>query len=74
VRYLKATTKHLLGLVFVDARFTVALSLWIAVSACVPLIFHRQNTIGAVVFFGGFVTVLVENLVHVAGNSRTSSH
>jgi hypothetical protein len=36
MRLLKATGRHMLDLFVVDARFTLALALWIAASASVP--------------------------------------
>ena len=68
MRYLnlKAAGRQVLDLFIVDVRFTGALALWVAGSACVPVLFHGQGALGAVVFFGGFAAILVENVVYVA--------
>jgi hypothetical protein len=70
MQYLKAVGTQLLGLFIVDARFTVALVVWIAASASTPLLFHGNHSIAGFVFFSGFAAILLENVMHTASSFR----
>ncbi len=64
--------KAMLDLFVVDARFTLALALWIAASAFVPLLTGGHNLIAAIVFTAGFIAILVENVLHAAAHRLAS--
>jgi hypothetical protein len=55
MRLLKATGRNVLDLFVVDARFTLALALWIAATASVPLLAGGHDLIAAIVFSAGFM-------------------
>ena len=73
MRLLKATGRNVLDLFVVDARFTLALALWIAASAFVPRLAGGHDLIAAIVFSAGFIAILVENIRHVAATHRPAT-
>jgi hypothetical protein len=63
---LKTIGREALGLFVADARFTLALVAWIAISGSIPVLLQRSPAAGALLLFAGFAAILVEDLLHVA--------
>lgn len=67
---LKTIGREAFGLFVADARFTLALVVWIAIAGAIPVLLDRNPGGGALLLFAGFAAILVENLVHVASSDR----
>jgi hypothetical protein len=65
MQIIKTIAREAIGLFVVDARFTLTLVAWCAIAAAIPALL--PNPIGgALVLFGGFAAILIENLRHAA--------
>ena len=63
---LKTIGREALGLFVADARFTLALVAWITIAGSLPVLLPRSPIAGALILFGGFAAILIENVVHIA--------
>ena len=68
---LKTIGREASGLFVADARFTLALVTWIAITGSIPVLLPRSPIVGALLLFAGFAAILIENLVHVASSDRS---
>ena len=66
MQILKTVAREALGLFVADARFTLALVVWIAIAALIPVMLPYSPVAGALSLFAGFAAILIENVVHVA--------
>ena len=65
---LRTIGREALGLFVADARFTLALVAWIAIAGSITVLLPRSPIGAALILFGGFAAILIENLVHIASN------
>jgi hypothetical protein len=70
---LKTIVHQLFALFFADARFTLALVIWIAAASVIPAVLPRYSVLGALLFFSGFAGILVESLIDAAAKSEGSA-
>ena len=63
---LKTVGHQLFALFFADARFTLALVIWIAAASAIPMLLPGHSVLAALLFFFGFAGILLENLIHAA--------
>ena len=57
---------QILGLFVEDARFTVALAIWIALAAATRPWWQSAPRFGAIALFAGFALILCENVLRAA--------
>lgn len=58
--------RELVGLFVEDARFTVALAVWIAIAAATRPWWQSAPRLGAVLLFVGFALILCESVLRAA--------
>jgi hypothetical protein len=63
---LKTIAHQLFALFFTDARFTLALVIWIIAASTIPTLLPQHSVLSAALFFFGFAGILLESLIHVA--------
>jgi hypothetical protein len=63
---LKTIAHQLFALFFADARFTLALVIWIVAANAIPTLLPQHSALAALLFFFGFAGILLENLIHAA--------
>jgi hypothetical protein len=70
---LKTIAHQLFALFFTDARFTLALVIWIAAASAIPSLLPQHSVLSALLFFLGFAGILLESLIHAAAATDCSA-
>jgi hypothetical protein len=70
---LKTIAHQVFALFFADARFTLALVIWIVAASAIPPLLPQHSVLSAALFFFGFAGILLESLIHAAAATDRSA-